>query len=550
MFAWLLLPSLALAAPAGDPGRTLSLEEARRFSLPAQPVRGDTGINVLLDHAHQAAFAMMWDWTGWARGLGFRVVGSHASLDSVLDERGKCRIRVPDGKRRPFAWWPNPKFNVVVSYQLGSSRQDYLPSERRSLERFLQAGGGALLLVSPPSRTEPYSLKELLQAWGCSLTDAPAPFAGQRLAGLALGEGWTVLERAEDGTPVAAVRAFGKGRLAVADHRLVLPSDKAPEHGPLSRAALEERVGRWLRSLSEGKRPVGGPANLPMEDPGVGGAVYPELEERVGGAVVFYAKNQTDAVLQCVRKEVPRVDRQVREWIPSPKPKDPMFLILAAGEGGGWAVNMYEPKEVGIISADSDGILSILAHEVAHTCYAGPPNSKGGAAGNLPEVFSEAHAGWFQRKADFWRTGKTGHNANGLFTFDPDATKLDLSRGESYPYGQAWTKLWWLWQKLDERYGPTWYPRWLWVKNQRWADQPNRRLSWDDVVEDMSIAVGEDLFPMMRRIGTTLRKDRFPEAVFQGRRLRLEPAEFDLTPAGDPITEPIGDWRKPLPRRK
>lgn len=227
-----------------------------------------------------------------------------------------------------------------------------------------------------------------------------------------------------------------------------------------------------------------------------------------------------------------------------------MFLILAAGEGGGWAVNIYEPKEVGIISADPNGILSILAHEVAHTCYAGPPNSKGGDAGALPGVFSEAHAGWFQRKADFWRTGKTGHNANHLFTFDPDATKLDLSKGESYPYGQAWTKLWWLWQKLDERYGPTWYARWLWVKNERWADQPRRALSWDDVVEDMSIAVGEDLFPMMRKIGTTLTKDRFPEAVFQGRRMRLEPAEFDLTPAGDPITEPIGDWRKPLPRRK
>ncbi|MEJ5169902.1 MAG: hypothetical protein WHU10_02850, partial [Fimbriimonadales bacterium] len=312
MFAWLLVPTLALSAPEEDSGRTLSLQEARRFVLPPQPVRNDTGVNVLLDHAHQAAFAMMWDWTSWARGLGFRVVGSHASLDTVLDERGKCRIRVPDGRRRPFAWWPNPRFNVVVSYQLGSSRQDYLPAERRSLERFLERGGGALFLVSPPSRTEPYSLRAMLLGWGCTLEDEPVGLAGQRLARLTTEEGWTVLERADDGTPVAAWRPFGKGRLAVADHRLVLPSDKAPEQGPFRREAMAERVGRWLRMLSEGRPPVGGPPNLPMEDPGVGGAIYPELEERVGGAVVFYAKNQTQAVLECVRKDVPRVDRQVR----------------------------------------------------------------------------------------------------------------------------------------------------------------------------------------------------------------------------------------------
>ncbi|MCX7800532.1 MAG: hypothetical protein N2109_09345 [Fimbriimonadales bacterium] len=550
MFGWLLVPLLALPSDGSDAGRTLSAQEARRLSLPPQPLRGDTGIQVLLDHAHQATFSMMWDWVPWAQSLGFRVVGSHASLDAVLNERGRSRIRVPDGRRRPFAWWPNPKFNVVVTYQLGYSRQEYLHEERRALERFVRSGGGALLLVAPPSNTEPYSLREVLREWGCELADGAASLAGQRVAALRLGADWTVLERADGGEPAAAWRPLGRGRLAVADHRLLAFPGDAPPEGPLRREARERRLVSWLRHLSEGRKPIGGPPNLPNADVGVGGPIYPELEERVEGAVVFYAKNQTKRVLECVRRDVPRVDHQVRAWCPSPAPKDPMFLILAAGEGGGWAVNMYEPKEVGIISADPDGILSILAHEVAHTCYAGPPNPHGRTAGRLPEVFSEAHAGWFQRKADFWRTGKTGHDANRLFQFDPDATKLDLAKAGDYPYGQAWTKLWWLWQKLDERYGPTWYVRWMWVKNTRWDSEPERALSWDDVVEDMSLAVGEDLFPMMRRIGTTLSRDRWPEGEFQGRRIRLAPAEFDLTPAGDPITEPIGDWRKPLPPKK
>ena len=49
--------------------------------------------------------------------------------------------------------------------------------------------------------------------------------------------------------------------------------------------------------------------------------------------------------------------------------------------GGGWAVNAYLPKEVGIISLSRQGVLSIFAHELAHT-MGGPPNDKGELAGS------------------------------------------------------------------------------------------------------------------------------------------------------------------------
>ena len=110
----------------------------------------------------------------------------------------------------------------------------------------------------------------------------------------------------------------------------------------------------------------------------------------------------------------------------------------------------------------------------------------------------------------------------------------------------GWTKLWWVWQKLDDKYGTTWYPRWYWVRATRWQDQPNHRQSWEETVEDMSIAVGEDLFPFFKKIGTSLGKDRFAEAEFQGEKLVLPIADIDIGPGKSVNLEPIGDYTKPL----
>ena len=60
----------------------------------------------------------------------------------------------------------------------------------------------------------------------------------------------------------------------------------------------------------------------------------------------------------------------------------------------------------------------------------------------------------------------------------------------------------------------------------------------------MSIACGEDLFPFFRKLGTTLGKERFPEAVFRGKRIELPPATLAVEHAGLAQTEAIGDFRK------
>jgi hypothetical protein len=229
-----------------------------------------------------------------------------------------------------------------------------------------------------------------------------------------------------------------------------------------------------------------------------------------------------------------------------------MHLILSAGGGGGWAVNAYLPKEVGIISLSKSGVLSVFAHELAHT-MGGPPNDRGELAGDWRYGNqSEAHAGWFQGKAASLPTGKrVSHQPSRLFDFDKNGDALDLAASsdvnrEKWGKGKDWTKIWWVWQKLDDRYGPTWYPRWRWVQHTRWRDEPRRRLSLDETVEDMSIAVGEDLFRFFREIGTTLNKERFAQAMFDGQTIDLPIAPLEIGPAGPVRLEPIGNYKKPI----
>ena len=85
------------------------------------------------------------------------------------------------------------------------------------------------------------------------------------------------------------------------------------------------------------------------------------------------------------------------------------------------------------------------------------------------------------------------------------------------------------------------------VRATRWADS-NKTQSWDETVEDMSIAVGEDLFPFFKKIGTTLSKERFEKAELEGKTLTLPVAPLDLEPAGNVNLSPIGDYTKPLKR--
>ena len=540
-------------------GKTLGVEITEQHPLPEQTILNDSGINVLIDHAHQSIFDAMWRLPPELRKRGLRVCGSQASLSSVLQEGKLSRIRIRVDDRRPFAWWPNARFNVVITYQLGPASQPYLREEMLALKQFVSSGGGLIVVGGKAQAHDDiaaWSLNELISHFGASLSPVADYRDETKLLTLSVQSPWEVQDRGERGHPVVARRTYGKGRIVViSPASLFFWNRRVPDSAPNSKRARSDMIGELAKWASEGSGPAGGTRRLPQEASG-GGPIYPELGKRVGNVVVYYAKNQKKGLIQTVSRDMPRVQKQLEAWLPSPPSGGPLYLIAAAGGGGGWAVNAYKPNEVGTIKLTSEGLLSVFAHELAHT-MAGPPNSRGGYAANWPMGnTSEAHAGWFQGKINAQITAQTDRpnkNANAILDVETAVTELDLAIGEEaiwseWGKGASWKKIWWVWQKLDDRYGPTWYPRWRWVQQTRWQDDPERQLTWEETVEDMSIAVGEDLFPFFRRIGTSLGKERLDQIAFGGQTIALPVAPLGTGPAGRVRLEPAGDYRKPLCR--
>lgn len=173
-------------------GETIPREIAVKFPLPEQRLgMEDTGINILLDHAHQVQFAMLWRYAGELRRTGFRVAGSQATLDVVLRPGSVGRVRIIVEDVKPFAWVPLPEFNVVITYQGNPDYPPYLPEEREVLRRFIEEGGGLIILGARPRSKEEegsWSLNRLAGIFGATFlsTDTRIPLEGRRVAAIKL----------------------------------------------------------------------------------------------------------------------------------------------------------------------------------------------------------------------------------------------------------------------------------------------------------------------------------------------------------------------------
>ena len=539
-------------------GKTLPVEMTRQYPWPDLKLNDDKGINVLIDIAHQCSFSSMWELPQLLQSMGYRAIGSMACLNTILQKGGKSRIRAYYDKEKkifPFAWWDNPEFNIVYTEQTNEEAQEYTNDEINALEQFV-ANGGGLIIVAAPKNAEimnTWSINKLAQRFGVTFLSESDTYFDMKYAVIE-GQKLDTLIKGENGKPLAGFTPYEKGFVVLSGHPSALKYDK--KDSDEKKTGVNDFVSQVLQKVSRGKEPIGGLSSFPITMGG-GGPVYPELEQQMNKIVLYYAANQKTDLIKCVHEDVPFVMNKVEHWLPSKPTEEPMYLLLAAGDGGGWAVNAFRPKENGIISLNSNGILSIFAHELAHT-MAGPENWKGGIAGNTPILNTgEAHAGWFQGKInalyDTTLLQKSNRNCNIIFEKTGVLAEMDLSKDyetdegrKNWGRGTAWYKTWYIWQKLDDRYGPTWYPRWKWIQHNRWADTPDKNLTWDEMIEDMSLAVGEDLFPFFVKLGTTVNKQRLEMIEYEGKQIALPSAPIELTPAGNVRTEDIGNYKLPV----
>lgn len=530
-------------------GKTLPLKTAAKFPLGKVNIKNDSGINVLIDMAHKCDFFALWNLGGHLHSRGIRTVGSHATLDTMLTPGTPCRVRIPvESKLHPFAWWPTPRFNVVLT-EGAPQNPDYITEERNALKQFISTGGGVIVSgarIKDEKSAQQWSLNAILEEYGATVHASQEIYEGKKWPLLQVSEDWEIVLKSKEGKPIYARRMLGKGRIVLFASSGLYRFDRKNKDDIEKKCEFLADAIKWAAA---GSAPVGGEPRLPTPMAG-GGGIYQESEEKLDGIVCYYSKNQTLQLLDTVKKDFPAITEDLYAWIPSPKPTQPMYLILCSGGGGGWAVNAYLPKEASTISTSPGGIRSIFGHEQAHT-MSGPCQAANHPFGGNQ---GEEHAGWFQGKIIAKYNGDTGPNrkCHQVFHKDYDASQkkpeqiFKAGNLDKWRLGHDRLMIWYVWQKLDDRYGPTWYPRWRWVQGQRWKDDPKRKLTWEEAIEDMSIAVGEDLFPFFGKTGKQLNRQRFEKAEFMGKTMILPVAPIEPTPPGDVCLDPIGDYTKPI----
>ena len=533
-------------------GRTLPLATTAEYPLAELNVKDDTGVNVLIDMAHKCDFFTLWNLGGHLHRRGLRTVGSHATLDSVLTPGSPCRVRIPVARGvLPFAWWEACRFNVVLT-EGGRGDPGYDGQEIAALEKFIADGGGLVASgswVRDHQSAKTWSLNAMLGKYGASILPGAETYEGRRWPALKVDGEWEVVLGGDGGKPIYARRSHGKGRIVLLASSAMYRFDRKNREDVEKKCGFLAEAVKWAAAGSE---PAAGDRRLPQPKWG-GGGIYPESQKRIEGIVCYYSRNQIPELVETVEKEFPAITADLYQWLPSPKPEQPMYMILCSGGGGGWAVNVYQPKEASTISTSPNGIRSIFGHEQAHT-MAGPCKAANHPFGGNQ---GEEHAGWFQGKINAKYNGVTGptRGCNGVFVKGYDGSQKTPEEIFTKSHLDAWRDghdrlmIWYVWQKFDDRYGPTWYPRWRWVQGQRWAKDPGRKLTWEESIEDMSIAVGEDLFPFFASTGKKLSQERFEEVEFMGQTLRLPVAPIEPTPGGDVCLEEIGDYTKPIAAR-
>lgn len=539
-------------------GKTLPAGVAIQYPPELIQMPQDKSYNVLIDVSHQCSFASLWGLGGLLHDLGYRSVTNQASIHTVLDPEGVSRIRIPydpENKICPFGWYPNFKYNVIITEQTDLNAQHYTDKEIKALVDFVEDGGALIIGAIPVDNQEKinnWTLNKLIREFGASLTSEKDEYRNTAYAVLDIDDDWNSMAKGANGKCVMAQRTFGKGKVVVLGHVNAIRTEANNESYNQETKKFLDTTLAWC---CEGQEKQIGEARLP-QPMGGGGAIYPELEFVSGDIVVYYTENQKEDLIHVVRDEYPKITKIVQSWIPSKPTKEPMYLILSAGDGGGWAVNAFKPKENGIISLSAQGLISIYAHELAHT-MGGPRNVNDQIAGRSPlHEQGEAHAGWFQGKIDavYDSTLISKGVKNSLaFYNSPRFGKVDLVKYNQDPKyreqlgkGADWAMTWYIWQMMDETYGSTWYPRWRWIQYNRWKDEPQKELTFEETFEDMSIAVGEDLFPFIRSIGVSLNRNKMGTVYFNGEKINLKPARIRAKAPSKIILEPAGDYTKEL----
>jgi len=382
----------------------------------------------------------------------------------------------------------------------GASPCPYLPEDVEAVRKFLQDGGGAIVLGDCTlfRKEKAYRLNVLARAFGAEFVDRPArgPLSGAgrlkdkpiktyggKTIRLARGAKWQVLVRDAARQVVAAHRQVGKGRLLVSSRGLVGRRPDAKD--PINAQWLQP----LLRELASGK-PVD-PKRRPRSQ-------QPEnVVDRAG------LKIRHSDYMQPFAEEILAVYRQCRpamERILGVPPSEGMLasLILLPTGGGGFSSG----RAIGLgtwwggFPERRYGMIELLGHEGTHSWvlpFPEPMWNEGIATYVGIQLGRELG---YAKEAD----ATLKNWLKSARRDDPDMKKHDLATGQDVPHAVRMGKPMWIWEQLRRERADI-LARYFRTKRKLADPAKLKRYTADDCVAVLSVAMGRDLFAWFRSLG-------------------------------------------------
>lgn len=295
---------------------------------------------------------------------------------------------------------------------------------------------------------------------------------------------WRILVRDREGRCVAARRAVGEGRLLVASRALF---GRQPDASDPINAALWQPL---LAELASGKRvDPKGPPRITMPE---------NLTQEVGLRIQCsdYLQPSAEAIVDLYGRCRPRLEEML--GVPPHRGMLETLILLPTG-GGGFSSGASIGLGVwwGGFPEEPCGMVELLGHEGTHSWvlpFAEPMWNEGlatyvgillGREMGFAEQADAALAGWLARAREL----------------DPDMDRYDLAGSAEVPHAVRMAKPMWIWSQLTEE-RPDVLRRYFRAKRERIDPEERSEYTADDCVAVLSIAMGRDLFPWFRSLGT------------------------------------------------
>lgn len=404
-------------------------------------------------------------------------------------------------------------FNLLIIPQ-GATPCPYTQADIRLVTKFVKEEGGGLFLIGNygvPKGERDFMLNRLTEALGIKflgektkgklkLSVNPIVKDDIEIEGRASGilqwkktEQWIPLIVDENNKAVAAIREFGKGRVAVV-HGSGLFGDK-PKEGEAINA-------RWicplLKWLSENKK-------IDPDKPLLGKP--PEREKRVRGLIVqfsSYLERYADEIVELYF----RVAKEMEEimGVPLAEGMNTTLILLPTG-GGGFSSGVALGIGVwwGGFPEERYPMIELIAHEATHSWVLPFPEP----------LWNEGIATYIGieigKRLGYVEEGERSRQgwAEACERLDPAYRSVDISQPEPPGLHDVYMgKPMWIWDRLREKYGDGIIARYFRTKRKFIEEGKLKEYTAHDCVAVLSIAVGEDLFPWFQSLGINVSKEK------------------------------------------